>query len=111
MFFNFVFTLSASDSKQIKALNKNGIFEKQASVGNVIFNYAEGPDNGPVLLMLHAQLLDWYTYHLILSELSKNFGTQYDNDAFLGEHIFIYPKDESDVDFKFFVLINMIKKT
>ena len=73
IFFNFVFTLSASASKQIKALNKNGIFEKQASVGNVIFNYAEGPDNGPVLLMLHAQLLDWYTYHLVLPELSKNF--------------------------------------
>ena len=73
IFFNFVFTLSASALKQIKALNKNGIFEKQASVGNVIFNYAEGPDNGPVLLMLHAQLLDWYTYHLVLPELSKNF--------------------------------------
>ena len=39
IFFNFVFTLSASASKQIKALNKNGIFEKQASVGKVIFNY------------------------------------------------------------------------
>ena len=73
IFFNFVFSLSASALKQIKALNKNGIFEKQASVGNVIFNYAEGPDNGPVLLMLHAQLLDWYTYHLVLPELSKNF--------------------------------------
>ena len=23
--------------------------------------------------MLHAQLLDWYTYHLVLPELSKNF--------------------------------------
>lgn len=73
IFFNFVFTLSASVSKQIKALNKIGILEKQSSVGNVIFNYAEGPDNGPVLLMLHAQLLDWYTYHLVLPELSKNF--------------------------------------
>lgn len=73
IFCNFVFALSASDSKTMKALNKWGIFEKQAKVGEVVFNYAEGPDNGPIMLMLHAQLLDWYSYHLVLPELSKKF--------------------------------------
>ena len=56
-----------------KELKKAGIEEKAAQVGDVRFNYAEGPDNGPVLLLLHAQLLDWYTYSETLPELSKHF--------------------------------------
>ncbi|WKY45306.1 alpha/beta hydrolase [Eubacteriaceae bacterium ES2] len=54
-------------------LAKAGIIEKTTQVGQVNFNYAEGPDNGPPLLLLHAQLLDWYTYSLVLPELSQHF--------------------------------------
>jgi pimeloyl-ACP methyl ester carboxylesterase len=54
-------------------LREAGIVEKNAQVGKVKFNYAEGPDNGPALLLLHAQLLDWYTYSSVLPELSKKF--------------------------------------
>lgn len=56
-----------------KTLINAGITEKAAQVGDVNFNYAEGPDNGPALLMLHAQMLDWYTYHKVLPELSARF--------------------------------------
>ena len=56
-----------------KKLTEAGIVEKTAKVGDVNFNYAEGPDNGPALLLLHAQLLDWYTYSAVLPELSANF--------------------------------------
>jgi pimeloyl-ACP methyl ester carboxylesterase len=56
-----------------KKLAKAGIVEKTAQVGDVNFNYAEGPDNGPVLLLLHAQTLDWYTYSQVLPELSAKF--------------------------------------
>ena len=56
-----------------KKLAAAGIVEKTAQVGDVNFNYAEGPDNGPALLLLHAQLLDWYTYSSVLPELSKKF--------------------------------------
>jgi hypothetical protein len=41
-----------------KKLSDAGIVEKNAQVGEVHFNYAEGPDHGPPLLLLHAQLLD-----------------------------------------------------
>lgn len=58
-----------SDTK----LSKAGVVEKTIQVGEVKFNYAEGPDNGPPLLLLHAQMLDWYTYSEVLPELSKNF--------------------------------------
>lgn len=54
-------------------LTEAGIIEKTAQVGEVSFNYAEGPDNGPALLLLHAQLLDWYTYHKVLPKLSIRF--------------------------------------
>ena len=56
-----------------KILDEAGIVEKSVQVGDVKFNYAEGPDNGPPLLLLHAQLLDWYTYNKVLPEMSKKF--------------------------------------
>jgi len=56
-----------------KKLAQAGIVEKTTQVGEVNFNYAEGPDNGPALLLLHAQLLDWYTYSEVLPELAKKF--------------------------------------
>ena len=56
-----------------KKLAAAGIVEKTAQVGDINFNYAEGPDNGPELLLLHAQLLDWYTYSSVLPELSTKF--------------------------------------
>lgn len=56
-----------------KKLAEAGIVEKTAQVGDVNFNYAEGPSNGPALLLLHAQMLDWYTYSSVLPELSTKF--------------------------------------
>lgn len=56
-----------------KKLAEAQIEEKKAQVGDINFNYAEGPDNGPALVLLHAQLLDWYTYSEVLPELSKQF--------------------------------------
>lgn len=34
-----------------RQLEEAGIVQKQAQVGTVTFNYAEGPDNGPALLI------------------------------------------------------------
>ncbi len=36
-------------------------------------NYAEGPDNGPALLLLHAQSGAWESYARVLPELAKDF--------------------------------------
>ncbi len=55
------------------AMADAGVMEKTAKVGNVTFNYAEGPNNGPALLLLHAQLLDWYTYSKVFPQLAQNF--------------------------------------
>ena len=56
-----------------KILSEAGIVEKTVLIEDITFNYAKDPDNGPPLLLLHAQLLNWYTYSLVLPELSENF--------------------------------------
>lgn len=56
-----------------KKIAKAGIAEKTAQVGQVNFNYAEGPDTGPALLLLNAQHMDWYSYSRVLPKLSTKF--------------------------------------
>ncbi|MDR2447447.1 MAG: alpha/beta hydrolase [Treponema sp.] len=58
-----------SEQKLIEA----GVIEKTVKVGDVDFNYVEGQNNGPALLLLHAQTLDWFTYSKVLPALSKEF--------------------------------------
>ncbi|MEA4926173.1 MAG: alpha/beta hydrolase [Syntrophomonadaceae bacterium] len=51
-----------------------GFIEKQSTLadGSVI-NYAEGPDNGKALLLIHGQTGTWADYTTVLPELSKNW--------------------------------------
>lgn len=56
-----------------RTLAEAGIVEKDAQIGQTAFNYAEGPDNGPALLLLHAQHMDWFSYSRVLPELSSSF--------------------------------------
>jgi pimeloyl-ACP methyl ester carboxylesterase len=51
-----------------------GFTEKQVSLddGSVI-NYAEGPDNGNALLLIHGQTGAWQDYTRVLPELSKDW--------------------------------------
>lgn len=56
-----------------KKLQGIGIVEKTAQVGELQFHYAEGPASGPVLLLLHAQLLDWYSYSKAMPLLTNYF--------------------------------------
>lgn len=51
-----------------------GLEEKQFHLkdGSVI-NYAEGPDNGPDMVLLHGQMVDWKDYRTVLPELVKKF--------------------------------------
>lgn len=53
---------------------KAGFVEKDAvtSEGNTI-HYAEGPDNGPALLLIHGQCADWTSYSACLPQLSRKY--------------------------------------
>lgn len=60
--------------KDYKATKKAGFIEKQVTLedGSVI-NYAEGPDNGEPLLLIHGQTGVWEDYSAVLPKLSKNW--------------------------------------
>ncbi len=70
---NINYDYSGEKFSKNKAI-KLGIEEKkfQLSDGNVI-NYAEGPNNGPKIVLLHGQNVDWKDYRAVLPELTKNF--------------------------------------
>lgn len=50
-----------------------GIVEKSVEIGGATVRYAEGPANGPPLVLLHAQHMEWFSYSRVLPELSKSF--------------------------------------
>ncbi len=50
-----------------------GYVAKTIQVNRVSLRYVEGPDNGPPLVLLHAQHLDWFSYSRVLPELAKSF--------------------------------------
>lgn len=55
-------------------LKKAGFTEKDITVGDVRFHYAESDGSGkPVLLLLHAQMLDWFSYHRVMIPLSEKY--------------------------------------
>ncbi|MCB9682116.1 MAG: alpha/beta hydrolase [Alphaproteobacteria bacterium] len=49
------------------------IVDKEVTVGDVTLRYAEGPDHGPPLVLLHAQHLDHFSYSRVLPALSQAF--------------------------------------
>ena len=50
-----------------------GFAEKRADVGGVAINYAEGPDNGPALLLVHGQGMEWEDYASVLPQLAARY--------------------------------------
>lgn len=49
-----------------------GFTEKQATMQNgATINYAEGPDNGDPILLVHGQQVAWEDYYTVLPELSR----------------------------------------
>lgn len=56
-----------------RKVEQAGYVTRTARVNQVDFNYVEGPDNGPPLVLLHAQQLDWFGYSRVLPELAKRF--------------------------------------
>src|SRR5690625_5757058 len=42
-----------------RAASAAGFIERTAWVDGAALHYAEGPDNGPPLLLIHGQMVDW----------------------------------------------------
>lgn len=56
-----------------KKVKDAGYVEKTAHIDNISLHYVEGPNNGPPLVLLHAQFLDWFSYSRVLPTLAKSF--------------------------------------
>jgi pimeloyl-ACP methyl ester carboxylesterase len=50
-----------------------GCTARTTRIGDVDLGYAQGPDNGPPLLLLHAQHMDRHSYSRVLPALVKHF--------------------------------------
>lgn len=44
-----------------------------ATVNDIELSYVEGPDNGPPLVLLHAQHMDWFSYSRVMPALAQSF--------------------------------------
>lgn len=49
-----------------------GFTEKQSQIDGATVNYAEGPNNGPAVLLVHGQGVEWEDYAKVLPSLSEN---------------------------------------
>lgn len=56
-----------------RAVDRCGFVEKTTQVAGPAIHYAEGPVNGPALLLIHGQMVDWTNYLPALPELAKHF--------------------------------------
>ncbi|GGL79652.1 hydrolase [Microlunatus endophyticus] len=54
-------------------VSEAGFVLKRTLIGELDLSYAEGPDNGPPLVLLHAQHMDWFSYSRVLPRLSQRF--------------------------------------
>src|SRR5690606_29553207 len=65
--------LHSEDRERLK-ISEFGFEEKQVSLENgIVLNYGEGPDNGPALMLIHGQGVDWKNYAKVLPELSQDW--------------------------------------
>lgn len=55
------------------AVDAAGYAEKTATVNGSTMRYAEGPDNGPALLLIHGQAVDWKNYYAVLPKLARDY--------------------------------------
>ena len=62
-----------AEERLISKARAAGIVEKQAIVDGHTINYGEGPDNGPALMLVHGQGMEWEDYASVLPELSKRY--------------------------------------
>ena len=66
------------EERDLARAHAAGFEEKQVQVsiaiaGDATLNYAEGPDNGPALVLVHGQDMQWEDYARVLPDLAKRY--------------------------------------
>ncbi|MBB6099701.1 pimeloyl-ACP methyl ester carboxylesterase [Deinobacterium chartae] len=69
----YSFRNTAYFGRDMAAVRRAGFVEKQLTVNGSVLNYAEGPNNGPPLLLIHGQSGDWKHYARVLPGLARSY--------------------------------------
>lgn len=56
-----------------RIVSRIGFKEKPFAFERVNLLYYEGPNNGPSLVLLHAQMMDWFDYSRVIPDLAKSY--------------------------------------
>lgn len=59
--------------RDMAGVRASAFVEKDALFDGTVMHYAEGPDHGPALLLIHGQGMDWKNYARVLPTLSHHF--------------------------------------
>lgn len=59
--------------REARAVARAGYAEKRTTIDGRAVNYAEGPDNGPALLLIHGQITDWRGWSRVLPRLARHY--------------------------------------
>lgn len=71
---SYVYNNLNYDKAHLQETMKAGFKEKQVTLKDgTVLNYGEGPDNGPALLLIHGQAVEWKDYASVLPQLSKYY--------------------------------------
>lgn len=62
-----------TEERLIAQAGDAGFVEKQLVVGGSTINYAEGPNNGQALLLVHGQGMEWEDYASVLPDLASRY--------------------------------------
>ncbi|MCA9954238.1 MAG: alpha/beta hydrolase [Anaerolineales bacterium] len=69
----FIFHTLTYFRRSMTAVFRAGFTEKQVSINGSTIHYAEGPANGPPLLLIHGQAVDWQNYARVLPALAAHY--------------------------------------
>lgn len=69
----YVWNNTTAFDRSMRPVWRAGFTEQQAMIADHAMNYAEGPDNGPALLLVHGQSTDWKSYAAVLPDLAERY--------------------------------------
>lgn len=73
LFGGYVWNNLTYADRDADAVADAGFVEKQVTINGSKVNYAEGPDNGPALLLIHGQSVDWRSWSKNLPALAERY--------------------------------------
>jgi hypothetical protein len=72
-FGRYVWNTMTYADRDAAAAEHAGFVEKQTMIAGLRVNYAEGPADGPAMLLIHGQITDWRSWSRVLPRLADRY--------------------------------------